>query len=92
MKEILPIGAVVILEEVVDSLMIIGYLQKGIVENFRDYMGVPYPSGLMSMEDVKAFNKEDIKKVIFEGNKENLLFQKFIEKINKDELFDKKNI
>lgn len=92
MKEILPIGAVVLLEEVVDSLMIIGYLPKGIDENFRDYMGVPYPTGLMSMEDVKAFNKEDIKKVIFEGNKENLLFQKFIEKINKDELFDKKNI
>lgn len=92
MKEILPIGAVVLLEGATDSLMIIGYLPKGIDDNERDYMGVPYPTGLMSMEDVKAFNKEDIKKVIFEGNKENLLFQKFIEKINKDELFDKKNI
>ena len=92
MKEILPIGAVVLLEGATDSLMIIGYLPKGIDEKERDYMGVLYPIGLTSIKDVKAFNKEDIKEVLFEGNKDNLLFQKFIEKINKDGLFDKKNI
>lgn len=87
MKEILPIGAVVLLEGATDSLMIIGYLPKGIDDNERDYMGVPYPTGLMDIEDVKAFNRKDIKEVIFEGNKDHLLFEHFKKKMMKDNLF-----
>ena len=87
MKDILPIGAVVLLEGAVDSLMIIGYLPKGIDNIERDYMGVAYPIGLTSIEDVKAFNRKDIKEVLFEGNKDNILFQHFKKKIINDNLF-----
>ena len=87
MKEILPIGAVVLLEGAIDSIMIIGYLPKGIDDVERDYMGVPYPLGLTSIEDVKAFNRSDIKEVIFEGNKDNILFEHFKKKMIKDNLF-----
>lgn len=87
MKEILPIGAVVLLDGAIDSLMIIGYLPKGIDNIERDYMGVPYPIGLMDISDVKAFNKEDIKEIIFEGNKDNIFFEHFKNKMIKDNLF-----
>lgn len=87
MKEILPIGSVVLLEGAIDPLMIIGYLPKGIDNVERDYMGVVYPIGLTSIEDVKAFNRKDIKEVIFEGNKYNLLFEHFKKKMISDNLF-----
>jgi len=87
MKEILPIGAVVLLEGAVDSLMIIGYLPKGIDNVERDYMGIPYPIGLTSLEDIKSFNRKDIKEVVFEGNKDNLIFDHLKKKMIKDNLF-----
>ena len=87
MNDILPSGSVVLLEGAVDSIMIIGYLPKGIDEVERDYMGVPYPLGLTSIEDVKAFNREDIKKIIFEGDKDNILFEHFKKKMIDDNLF-----
>lgn len=87
MKDILTIGSVVLLEGATDSLMIIGYLPKGIDDKKRDYMGVPYPTGLIDMESVKAFNRIDIKEVIFEGNKNNLLYEHFKKKMIKDNLF-----
>ena len=87
MKDILPIGSVVLLEGAVDSIMIIGYLPKGIDEVERDYMGVVYPLGLTSIEDVKAFNREDIKEIIFEGDKDNILFEHFKKKMIDDNLF-----
>jgi len=89
MKEILPIGSIVLLDGATDTLMIIGYLPKGIDEVKRDYMGVPYPTGLMDMDSVKAFNRTDIKEVIFEGNKDNILFEHFKKKMIKDNLFTK---
>ena len=89
MKEILPIGSVVLLEGAEDFLMIIGYLPKGIDNVERDYMGVVYPIGLMDISDVKAFNREDIREVIFEGDKDNILFEHFKKKMIKDNLFTK---
>ena len=48
---------------------------------------------LVTRKSPKSLGKTiDKEEVLFEGNKDNLLFQKFIEKINKDGLFDKKNI
>ena len=87
MKEILPIGSVILLDGAKDSLMIIGYLPKGIDNVERDYMGVEYPLGLASISDVKAFNKEDIKEVVFEGDKNNILFEQFKKKMIEDNLF-----
>lgn len=81
MENILPIGAVVLLEGAKDPLMIVGYLVKGVDGSERDYMGVPYPVGLVSMDFVKGFNHVDIREVIFEGYASNNLFNKFVNKI-----------
>lgn len=81
MTKVLPVGAVVLLECAKDPIMIVGYLAKGIDEKERDYMGVPYPVGLISMASVKAFNHIDIKEILFEGYIDNNIFNKFIEKL-----------
>lgn len=87
MKKILPIGAVVLLKDAVDSLMIIGYLPKGNDEKERDYMGVVYPIGLVSLEDVRAFNHEDIQEIKFNGYENNILFDKFMKKLDNKDAF-----
>lgn len=90
MKQILPIGAVVLLKDGIDPVMIVGYLPTGIDKKERHYMGVAYPVGLLSMEDLVSFNIEDIKEVKYEGYKDNLLFQSFIKKLNNKNAFDLK--
>lgn len=82
MDKTLPIGAVVLLDGAETPLMIVGYLAKGNDGKERDYMGVIYPVGYVSIEEVRAFNKEDIKEVLFNGFENNVLFNKFVEKIN----------
>lgn len=81
MNKTLPIGAIVKLEGAEASLMIVGYLPKGIDNKQRDYMGVLYPVGITSIEDVRAFNKEDIKEVLFNGYENSQIFKKFIKKV-----------
>lgn len=81
MNKTLPIGAIVKLEGAEAAIMIVGYLPKGIDNKQRDYMGVLYPVGITSIEDVRAFNKEDIKEVLFNGYENSQLFKKFIKKV-----------
>lgn len=82
MKKVLPIGAVVLLNGAKDPLMIVGYLPKGIDNKERDYMGVPYPVGFVSLESVCCFNEEDIKEILFVGSDKNEFFIKFADKIS----------
>lgn len=82
MKKMLPIGAIVLLDGAEIPLMIVGYLAKGNDGKERDYFGVVYPVGFTSTEEVRAFNKEDIKEILFNGFENNVLFNKFVEKIN----------
>ena len=46
MKNLLPIGSVVLLKDATKKLVIIGILQVNPSENkIYDYLGVPYPEG-----------------------------------------------
>lgn len=81
MDKILPVGAVVLLEGAEVPLMIIGYQVMGEDKKERDYMGVPYPIGLVSMEVIKGFNHVDIKEILFNGFENNVLFDNFRKKI-----------
>ena len=84
MKDMLPVGAVVLLDGAKIPLMIVGYMVKGIDEKERDYMGVPYPIGFTNIDSIRGFNHSDIKEVLFEGFKENVIFNQFMTKLNKN--------
>lgn len=70
-KKLLPLGSVVLLEEGLQKLVIVG---RGAVytdqvtgkDTFADYMGVLYPSG-MNPETTIFFEHDKIDKVIFKG-------------------------
>lgn len=90
-KELLPLGSIVLLDEGIQKLMIIG---RGVIyadqetglDQFNDYMAVMYPSG-MDPNATIFFNHEDIDKVIFTGysDEDELRFQEIYQKW-KDEL------
>lgn len=65
-RELLPIGSVILVKEAEKRMMIIGVLQQNGDERY-DYMGVLYPEGYMSQDEVYLFNHEDIDKVDFLG-------------------------
>ena len=65
-RELLPIGSVILVKEAEKRMMIIGVLQQNGNERY-DYMGVLYPEGYMSQDEVYLFNHEDIDKVDFLG-------------------------
>lgn len=68
-KELLPIGSVVLLKGGTKKTIIMGILQA-LPENkdqVYDYLGVPYPEGYMGTKATYVFNHEDINDVIFEG-------------------------
>lgn len=65
----LPIGSVVLLTNTLKKVMITGYL---VVSNnnskiIYDYAGCMYPEGVISSEQVIAFNRNQIKEVIHMG-------------------------
>ncbi|EKJ3581593.1 DUF4176 domain-containing protein [Enterococcus faecalis] len=70
-EKLLPIGSIVLLEEGLQKLMIVG---RGTIytdqqtgkDTFADYMAVLYPTGL-NPETTIFFNHENIDKVVFEG-------------------------
>lgn len=67
MKELLPIGSVVLLEEGKKNLMIIGLLQRDEEGNEYDYVGLMHPEGYINHESFFLFNQEDINRIIFIG-------------------------
>lgn len=70
MKDLLPIGSIVLLKDASKKLMIIGVLQVNQKENkIFDYLGVPYPEGFIGPENNFLFNHSDINDVIFIGYK-----------------------
>ncbi|MCD8133099.1 MAG: DUF4176 domain-containing protein [Clostridiales bacterium] len=67
-KELLPVGSVVLLKDATKKLMIIGILQVKPDENkIYDYLAVPYPEGYVGTEDNFLFAHEDINDIIFRG-------------------------
>ena len=83
----LPIGSVVLLNEAEKKLMIIGILQRNGEEVF-DYVGCPYPEGLLDSENLFLFNHKDIAEISYLGfdNIERQIFIKKLEtELNKNE-------
>ena len=84
---LLPIGSVVLLNEGEKKLMIIGILQRNGEEVF-DYVGCPYPEGLLDSENLFLFNHKDIAEISYLGfdNIERQIFIKKLEtELNKNE-------
>jgi hypothetical protein len=68
-KELLPIGSIVLLKDGEKRLMISGIMQTdtgGTQKNY-DYMGVLYPEGHIGEGFQYLFNHEDINEIIFRG-------------------------
>lgn len=82
MKDLLPVGSVVLLKDATKKLAIIGILQVNSEQNrIYDYLGVPYPEGFIGADTNFLFNHEDINDVIFTGytNPERESFMKVVE-------------
>ena len=63
---ILPVGSVVRLASTNAAAMIMGY--NPIVGNeTSDYLGIPYPMGLVTDDCAVAFDRSAIEEVLFEG-------------------------
>lgn len=88
-KELLPIGSVVLLEGAKKKLMIYGVGQTQLNEDKDyDYIGVVYPERNMGEGSQFLFNHSDIAEVVFEGytdEERNI----FIEKLK--EFYDSQN-
>lgn len=68
-KNLLPIGSIVLLKDGEKRLMIDGIMQTdegGSGDNY-DYLGVLYPEGRIGDEFQYLFNHEDIDSIIFRG-------------------------
>lgn len=83
-KNLLPIGSIVLLKNAKKRLMICGIRQseKENSEKEYDYMGVIYPEGHIGSEYSFLFNHEDIDRILFRGF-EDIERQKFIERLSK---------
>lgn len=81
-KELLPIGSVVLLEEGKKRLMIYGVRQteQETGEEY-DYIGVVYPEGNMGQGTQFLFNHDQIKEVYYKGYDDEER-QEFIKKLS----------
>ena len=70
-KDLLPIGSIVALNEAERRLMITGYFQTAEDDQedeiVYDYAGILYPEGNMMPDMNVLFNQEDIARVDFKG-------------------------
>lgn len=67
MKELLPIGSVVLLKDATKSLMIVGTSQRDEEGREFDYISVVFPEGYINSDTFFLFNHEDIVDVNFVG-------------------------
>lgn len=69
MKELLPVGSIVLLEGASKKSVIMGILQKNEEQpdTVYDYLGVPYPEGYMGPGSSYLFQHEHIAEVIAKG-------------------------
>ena len=83
-KELLPIGSVVLLKKGKKRLMIYGIIQSDIENETEeyDYIGVPYPEGNMGPEYQYLFFHKDIEEIYFRGF-EDIERQEFVKNLEK---------
>lgn len=67
MKEYLPIGSIVLLNNGTKKVMIYGRRQMNAEKKIFDYVAYLYPEGNINEEYNFLFNNEDIAEVIFKG-------------------------
>lgn len=65
----LPIGSVVLLRGGAKKVMVIGYFGEDETGYQVDYMGVPYPEGILDPSKIIGFNRPEIQEIVFEGYK-----------------------
>ncbi|MCI8667689.1 MAG: DUF4176 domain-containing protein [Dorea sp.] len=82
-KELLPIGSIVLLEEGEKRLMISGIMQSDASGNGEeyDYLGVLYPEGHIGDQFQYLFNHKDISEIIFRGFEDDERVE-FLEKLS----------
>lgn len=67
-KDLLPIGSVVLLENGAKKLMIIGVKQTDVSSGEEyDYLSVIYPEGFINEDTLFFFNHDAIDKVFYSG-------------------------
>lgn len=83
-KELLPVGSVVLLKGGIKKLLIIGIKQitKEELEKEYDYIGVLYPEGFLGNEALYVFDHSDINDIIFRGY-DNAEREEFLETLEK---------
>nr|WP_204246556.1 DUF4176 domain-containing protein [Faecalibacterium sp. An122] len=69
MKDLLPIGSIVRLQNGQKRLMITGVLQskEDELDKQYDYLGILYPEGHIGGDFQYLFNHEDIDEIVFRG-------------------------
>ncbi|BAL00619.1 hypothetical protein OBV_34200 [Oscillibacter valericigenes Sjm18-20] len=83
MKDLLPLGSVVLLKGGKKRVMICGRIQRKAGEQkLYDYCACFYPEGIIDPKELYLFNNEDISKVFFMGmqDQEEFEFRGFIDK------------
>lgn len=84
MRELFPIGTVVLLEGGTKRVMITGYMITEVdkPDKVYDYCGVIYPEGSLSSNQVLLFNHSQIKTVYGEGYRDNE-YEVFMERLHR---------
>ena len=69
MKELLPVGSVVLLKDSTKRLMICGRAQSLVDKKSKvyDYSGCYFPEGIIDAKDLFLFDSDDIETVYFIG-------------------------
>lgn len=85
--ELLPIGTVVLLKNATKKIMVIGFLSKDAEDEnsaIYDYVGCPYPEGVVSNKQYLLFNRSQINHVYHNGyiEKEELVLKNKLLEIN----------
>ena len=67
-KDFLPVGSIVSIRFNTNKFMIMGFCTfDGNTNEIYDYSAVPYPEGLIDLDDVCMFNRAIVKKVFHLG-------------------------
>ncbi len=86
-KQLLPIGSVVLLKNGIKKAMIIGMMQSTVDKegqiNDYDYLGVLYPEGFFDVKSMFFFNHDQINDVVFRGY-ENPEREEFLERLEEN--------
>jgi len=83
-KDLLPIGSIVLLKDGEKRLMISGIMQSDANGNGEeyDYLGVLYPEGHIGDQFQYLFNHSDINEIVFRGFEDSERIS-FLEKLSK---------